>query len=96
MKRDKINKKGGKFGYLVNGAHCLSLVRFNSVQLKVVSTHSGKPICALPLLLEVSPVLPLKHHSVCCCCKHNLHLKASFFGVLPVRCMVVVMSVIQM
>ena len=75
----KINEKGGKFGYLVNGAHCLSLVQFNSVQLKAVSMHSGKPICTLPLLLEVSPALPLKHHSVCCCCKHNLHLKGFLF-----------------
>ena len=30
------------------------------VQLKIVSMHSEKPICAPPHLLKVSPVLPLK------------------------------------
>ena len=33
---------------------------FSSVQLKIVSMRSEKPICALSLLSEVSPTLSLK------------------------------------
>ena len=35
-------------------------VQFTSVQFKVVSMRSEKPICATPHLSEVFPKLPLK------------------------------------
>ena len=38
----------------------ISSVQFSSVQFKMVSVHSGRPICAPPHLTGVSPMLPLK------------------------------------
>ena len=39
---------------------CTSLPVVASVQFKMVSMRSEKPVCAPPLLSEVSPTLPLK------------------------------------
>ena len=36
------------------------LLQFSSVQFKMVSMRSGRPICAPPRLTGVSPMLPLK------------------------------------
>ena len=42
---------------LYSSDHCFL---FSSVQSKMVSMHSGRPICAAPHLSGVSPMLPLK------------------------------------
>ena len=46
---------GGVDSFLVSHCHW-----FHSVQFKVESMSSEKPICAQPCLSEVSPMLPLK------------------------------------
>ena len=38
-------------------------LRSKSIQFKMVSKRSGKPVCAPPRLSEVSPMLPLQYWS---------------------------------
>ena len=51
------SRHGGK--YSEEGVW-LPMECFNSVQFKMVSMRSEKPVCAPPSLSEVSPTLPLK------------------------------------
>ena len=45
--------------YLVTGCNTWPLVQFSSIQFKMVSVLSEKPICAPPRLSEFSPASPL-------------------------------------